>query len=145
MGRWSQLMAPMLLEFANVTDGEHVLDLGSGTGSLSITVAARLPHCHVVGLEREYVAYAQARVRNRNVQFQVGTAKKLPFSDAQFDASLSLPVFNFLPDPLGTLRELRRVTRPGGRICAATWDYGDGMQMLRLFWDAAVALDSDAR
>jgi SAM-dependent methyltransferase len=68
----------------------------------------------------------------------------LEFAAAEFDCSLSLLVFNFIPDPAKALAELRRVTRPGGCVAAAVWDYGGRMQMLRVFWDAAVALDPKA-
>jgi len=64
--------------------------------------------------------------------------------NAYAPASLSLLVFNFVPDHGKALREVRRVTKPGGRISAAVWDYGDGMQMLRAFWDAAVRIDAKA-
>ena len=53
-------------------------------------------------------------------------------------------VLNFVADPAAALQQMVRVTRPGGVVAAAVWDYGDGMQMLRTFWDAAVALDPDA-
>ena len=53
-------------------------------------------------------------------------------------------VLNFVPDAAAALQQMIRVTRPGGVVAAAVWDYGDGMQMLRTFWDAAVALDPDA-
>ena len=53
-------------------------------------------------------------------------------------------VLNFVPDPAAALQQMIRVTRPGGVVAAAVWDYGDGMQMLRTFWDAAVALDPAA-
>ena len=91
------------------------------------------------------MAYAKARVSNRTVRFEVGNALGLTFPSAEFDASLSLLVFNFLPDPSRALAELRRVTRPGGRICAATWDHGDGMEMLRIFWEAVGDLDVNAQ
>jgi len=147
MGRWSRLLAPLLLEFANIPDGWRILDVGSGTGSLAIEIAARRPHCRIVGIEPSegFVAYAKAQVPNTCVQFEVGNAQQLSFADAEFDASLSLLVFNFIPDPRKALAELRRVTRPSGLICAATWDYGDQMEMLRIFWNAAVELDANAR
>jgi SAM-dependent methyltransferase len=76
------------------------------------------------------------------VSFSAGDAQELRFGDATFDASLSLLVFNFIPDPGKALREVRRVTKPGGRISAAVWDYGDGMRMLRAFWDSAASIDA---
>jgi len=56
-----------------------------------------------------------------------------------------LLVFTFIPDPAKALAGMRRVTKPGGRIAAATWDYGAGMRMLRVFWDAAASVDPNAR
>jgi len=132
MGRWSRLLAPLFIEFAGIRDGWHVLDVGSGTGSLAIEIAAQRPQCQIVGIEpcADYVAYAKARVPNTTLRFEVGNAQQLSFADAKFDASLSLLVFNFIPNPRKALSELQRVTRPGRQICAATWDYGDRMQML---------------
>jgi SAM-dependent methyltransferase len=97
-----------------------------------------------VGIDpaKEYVAYANSRNRfGDRVSFETGDAQQLRFPRASFDASPSLLVYNFIPDPLKALREVRRVTKQGGPISAAVWDYGDGMQMLRVFWDAAVKLD----
>jgi SAM-dependent methyltransferase len=68
----------------------------------------------------------------------------LQFPDAGFDATLSLLVFNFIPDPGKALREARRTTKPGGPITAAVWDYSAGMRMLRVFWDAAATIDPGA-
>jgi len=76
--------------------------------------------------------------------FQVGDAQQLHFADASFDAGLSLLVMNFIPDPRKALFEMRRVTKPGGKLSAAVWDYGAGMRMLRTFWDAAVSIDAGA-
>jgi SAM-dependent methyltransferase len=69
----------------------------------------------------------------------------LPFSDATFENSLSLLVFNFIPDRKTALREVGRVTKPGGWVSAAVWDYGAGMRMLRVFWDAAGTVDPTAQ
>lgn len=147
MGRWSRVVAPLLVDFTDVPDTGRVLDVGSGTGSLSFAIAERKPQCHVLGIDpsSEYIAYANSRNRFPDrVGFEVGDAQELRFPDAAFEASLSLLVFNFIPDAGKALGEVRRVTKAGGRIAAAVWDYGAGMRMLRVFWDAAVSLDARA-
>jgi SAM-dependent methyltransferase len=62
------------------------------------------------------------------------------FDNGTFDCTLSLLVVNFIPDARKALGEMKRVTKPGGTVAAAVWDYGEGMEMLRAFWDEAVAL-----
>lgn len=147
MGRWSRLLAPLLVDFTDVPEIGMVLDVGSGTGSLSIALAERKVRVRVSGIDpsKEYVAYANARNPFPDrISFQVGDAQQLRFPDATFDASLSLLVFNFIPDPKKALMEVRRTTKPGGWISAAVWDYGVGMRMLRVFWDAATSIDPKA-
>jgi SAM-dependent methyltransferase len=147
MGRWSRAVAPLLVDFTGAPDRGRFLDVGSGTGSLAFAVAERKVGTHVLGIDpsKEYVAYAISRNPFPDrVGFEVGDAQQLRFSDATFGASLSLLVFNFIPDPAKALLEVRRVTRPGGRISAAVWDYGSGMRMLRAFWDAAASIDAKA-
>lgn len=78
------------------------------------------------------------------MQFEVGDAQQLRFADRSFDRTLSLLNVNFIPDPHKALNEMIRVTRPGGTVAAAVWEYGHGMEMLRLFWNEAVALDPAA-
>jgi SAM-dependent methyltransferase len=142
MGRWSRRLAPLFVTFAGVTAGERVLDVGSGSGALS-AAAATVESVQVTGIEPSpaFVRYAREHADGR---FEVGDALALPFPDNAFDRTLSMLVLNFVPDPAAALHEMVRVTRPGGVVAAAVWDYGDGMQMLRTFWDAAVALDPDA-
>jgi SAM-dependent methyltransferase len=147
MGRWSRLVAPQLVDFTDVPDPGLLLDVGSGTGALAFALAERKTQAHVRGIDpsKEYVAYANSRNPFPDrVSFETGDAQQLRLADASFDASLSLLVFNFIPDPRKALREVRRVTKPGGRISAAVWDYGDGMRMLRDFWDGAVSIDAKA-
>ena len=143
MGRWSRQLAPLLVEFAGIGEGDAVLDVGSGTGALTQAIVEAVPSARVVGVDpaAAYVAYAQAHVPDGRARFLVGDAQQLDLADATFDRVASLLVMNFIPDPSKALREMIRVTRPDGVIAAAVWDYGEGMQMLRLFWDEAVARD----
>ena len=102
MGRWSRLVAPQLVDFTDVPDRGQLLDVGSGTGALAFALAERKPQAHVRGIDpsKEYVAYASRRnAYPDRVSFEEGDAQKLRFADASFDASLSLLVFNFIPDP----------------------------------------------
>ena len=147
MGRWSRLVAPRLVEFTGLPERGRVLDVGSGTGSLAYAIAGRSAGLRVVGIDpsKEYVAYAGSKNPFPDrASFTVGDAQQLHFPDAGFDAALSLLVFNFIPDAKKALLEVRRVTKPGGRISAAVWDYGAGMRMLRAFWDAAGSIDPAA-
>lgn len=144
MGRWSRKLAPPFLEFTDLAGG-RVLDVGSGTGALAFAILERDPTARVVGvdLSPEYVAYATAGLdeeRAARARFAEGDAQRLSCDAASFDGTVSLLVLNFVPDRDAAVRELIRVTRPGGVVAAAVWDYGAGMQMLRLFWDEAVAL-----
>ena len=143
MGRWSRRLAPPFVEFASVDERDSVLDVGSGTGALAFALADAIPSVRVTGVDPSsgYVRYAQARTPGDRVRFLVGDAQALQMPDASFDKTLSLLVMNFIPDPVKALREMIRVTRPGGAVAAAVWDYGEGMEMLRVFWDEAVALD----
>lgn len=146
MGRWSELAAPQFTKFAGIPVRGNVLDIGCGTGSLALAIARLRPHCRVEGIDvsREYIEFARGRTRNPRVRFKTGDAQNLPFAPGTFDAAASLLVFNFIPDPAKALSEARRVTRAGGSISAAVWDYGDRMRMLRIFWDAAEEQDSEA-
>jgi SAM-dependent methyltransferase len=146
MGRWSARLAPLLVQFAGVIDGDDVLDVGSGTGALAAAIAAAAPSSRIVGIDRSepYVTVARAHHQSPRVRFEVGDAQHLPFDYASFDRTLSLLILNFIPDPEQALEEMMRVTRPSGTVAAAVWDYGQGMEMLRVFWDEAVTLGPDS-
>jgi SAM-dependent methyltransferase len=145
MGRWSRRLAPLFLAFAQVGEGCVVLDVGCGTGALAYA-AADIGSVNVTGLDpcEAYICSAQERAAGCPVRFEVGDAQALPYSDVTFDRASSMLVLNFLATPVTALREMIRVTRPNGVVAAAVWDYGDGMGMLRTFWDEAVALIPDA-
>ncbi len=146
MGRWSRQLAVPFVRFAGVRDGDATLDVGCGTGSLSEAALNVAPSIEVTGIDLspEYVARARAELPAGRARFEVGDAQALRFADRTFDRTLSLLVLNFVPDRAKALREMVRVTRPGGTVAAAVWDYAEGMEMLRVFWDEAVALDPAA-
>jgi SAM-dependent methyltransferase len=140
-------LAPSFVKFAEISDAGQVLDIGSGIGALAFSIAVHKPHCRVLGIDtsNEYVCSAKSNNPfGGRVRFETGDAQELRFADGSFHASLSLLVFNFIPDYRKALRQVVRVTKQGGCLCAAVWDYGGEMQMLRTFWDAVVAMDPSA-
>ena len=142
MGRWSRNLAPLFVRFAGVRDGDTVLDVGSGTGALTAAVTKTAPSSRIFGIDlaASYVALAQSQHGSPLISFEVGNAQQMRFESAMFDRTLSLLVVNFIPDVRRAVREMKRVTKSKGSIAAAVWDYGEGMEMLRTFWDEAVAL-----
>jgi SAM-dependent methyltransferase len=143
MGRWSRLLAPGYIEFAGVKNGDRVLDVGTGTGSLASAIEARRPSSQIVGVDPSegFIAFARKNAKSGRAHYEVGDAQALKFEDASFDGTMALLVMNFIPDHVKAIGEMRRVTRPQGVVSACVWDYNQGMQMLRFFWDEAVALD----
>jgi SAM-dependent methyltransferase len=146
MGRWSRQLAPRFLAFAGPGDGDRVLDIGTGTGALVSTIAATIRGGEVVGIDRSpaMIEHARRTSTSERTRFEIGDVQELPFPDASFDTTVAMLVLNFVPDSARAVGEMRRVTRPGGVVSACVWDYHSGMQMLRLFWDEASALDPGA-
>jgi ubiquinone/menaquinone biosynthesis C-methylase UbiE len=146
MGRWSRRLAPLFINFAGVTAGARVLDVGCGTGSLTFALARNPRIGAVQGIDFSpiYVEHAKARAHDPRIGFQVGDACALAFADGSFDHSLSSLVLSFIPDADRAVREMRRVTRSGGTVAAATWDTRGGLVIARMFFDTAAVLDPNA-
>jgi SAM-dependent methyltransferase len=147
VGRWSRPVAREFTAWLGIPGGRRWLDVGCGTGALTEAVLAQAMPSEVVGMDpsTDFLGYAAAHVRDRRTLFAVADARALPFEDGSFDAVVSGLVVNFVPDRGAALRELRRVVRADGVVAAYVWDYPDGMQLIRCFWDAAVELDPAAR
>jgi ubiquinone/menaquinone biosynthesis C-methylase UbiE len=122
----------------------RILDVGCGTGALTSELARRLPQNHIAAVDPSEPSAQACASAVPAADVRVSPAESLPFDDDSFDIVLSQLVVNFLTDAEQGVHEMRRVVRPGGTIAACTWDYGDGMTMLRAFWDSAAALDPDA-
>jgi SAM-dependent methyltransferase len=146
LGRWTKLLAPALLDFADLPPDGALLDVGTGTGSLAFATTARWPTRHVIGIDiaAPYVDYARSQAREPFPAFQTGDATKLDFGEGMFAASVAQLVLNFVPDATAAIREMRRVTRPGGIVAAAVWDFRGGLVYQRLFWDTAAGIDPNA-
>jgi SAM-dependent methyltransferase len=145
VGRWSRLVAVEFLKGLGVPAGARWLDVGCGTGALSGAILDRCAPASVIGVDPSegFLVYARRRVADPRAEFRQGDAQALPVGDAAVDVVVSGLVLNFVPDQAKAAREMRRAVRPGGTVAAYVWDYAEGMQMMRRFWDAAVALDPE--
>jgi ubiquinone/menaquinone biosynthesis C-methylase UbiE len=142
MGRWSARLAPMFLDFAGIEDGQHILDVGCGTGALTVAALAAGSRINVKAIDpvAEYISFARNAVEDRRAEFQVSSVESLPFPDHEFDATLGLLILQDLADPDRSILEMARVTRPSGRVAACQWDFREGFPMLSLLWEAAAAV-----
>ena len=145
IGRWSRQLARGLVEFADVRPGERVLDVGCGTGSLTVALGdANVAAVTGIDVSAPYIDYARQRTSNRAVTFEVGDALKLPFTDGVFDRALSMLALDVLPDPARGLAEMCRVTRPGGVVAVLVPDFRCGFAAFSMLWDTAAVLDPRA-
>jgi SAM-dependent methyltransferase len=143
MGRYSVPLAPELADFAAVTAGQRVLDVGCGPGALTSELVRRLGAADVSAVDPSEPFVAAIRERHPEVSVQRAAAEQLPFADQAFDAALAQLVVHFMTDPVAGIREMARVTREEGVVAACVWDQADGQGPLSLFWDAARELDPD--
>lgn len=143
VGRWSRLVALEFLDWLGRRPGLDWLDVGCGTGALTAAIIERCNPSRVVGIDPSegYIAYASRRVESELARFEVADVTHLP--PGPFGAVVSGLVLNFLPDPATALRAMREAA-PDGLVAAYVWDYAGRMDLMRHFWDAAVALDPAA-
>ncbi len=147
MGRWSALVAAEFLSWQPGNPGDRWLDVGCGTGTLSELILDTQEPAEVLGVDpsAQFVEYARGNLHDPRTRFETAGAEAIPSDDGHFDYTVSGLVLNFIPRPEDAIAEMRRVTGSGGSVAVYVWDYAGGMQMLRYFWDAAIALDPQAR
>jgi SAM-dependent methyltransferase len=144
VGRYGPELARALIDPAGLRRGHRALDVGCGPGALTTELVARLGAEQVAAVDPSAPFVDACRRRLPGIDVRVAEAEALPFGDAAFDHALAQLVLNFMTDPPAGVREMQRVTRPGGTVTAAVWDYAGEMVLLRRFWDAAIALDPSA-
>ncbi len=137
VGRYAPQLAAAFVDFAALEPGARALDVGCGPGALANELVRRLGAAGVSAADPSEPFAAAFRERLPGVDIVVAGAEALPFADDAFDAALAQLVVNFIDDPLAGVREMGRVTRPGGVVGACVWDYAGEMTLLRAFWDAA--------
>jgi len=144
MGRYSEPLAAQFADLAGVGDGQRLLDVGCGPGALTAELVKRAGPDAVSAVEPSGSFAVAARERLPGVDIRQAAAERLPFGDAFFDAALAQLVVHFMADPVAGLREMGRVTRPGGVVAACVWDHAGGRGPLSAFWKTVRELDPGA-
>jgi len=146
MGRWSRPLARSFIRWLTPPGGSHWLDVGCGTGALTSAICELADPASVLACDpsKPFVDYARRTVLDDRVAFVVAGAEDLPDGAGDLDYIVSGLVLNFVADPNRAIARMKQRLRRGGMIAAYVWDYTDGIEFLRRFWDEAVALDSAA-
>jgi SAM-dependent methyltransferase len=144
MGQYSEPLAARFADLAEVRPGQRLLDVGCGPGALTAELARRDGQDSVSAVEPSASFAAAVSARLPGVDVRRATAEQLPFPDHVFDGALAQLVIHFMTDPVAGLREMGRVTRPGGIVAACVWDHAGGRGPLTAFWSAVRELDPAA-
>jgi SAM-dependent methyltransferase len=144
MGRFSEPLGALFVDRAGLPAQGRVLDVGCGPGALTARLIDRYDVSSVAAIDPSASFVEATRDRLPGVDVRQGVVEALPYDDDSFDAALAQLVVHFMSDPVAGLREMGRVTRPGGVVAACVWDHAGGGSPLSLFWDVAQDLDPGA-
>jgi trans-aconitate methyltransferase len=146
MGRWSRALAWEFVAWLQVPAAASWFEIGCGTGSLTSAICEHGSPASVLACDTapDFVNYCRERLGYPHLTVVPASPGSLP-SACGHDAVVSSLVLNFLPAPVVGLAQMREACSPTGCVAACVWDYSEGMDFLRIFWDAAVALDPAAR
>jgi SAM-dependent methyltransferase len=141
IGRYTPALAQEMIRASGIAPGQRVLDVGCGSGALTVPLAELVGAENVAGVDPSPDALAACRGALPDVELHQAWAEKLPFEDDRFDAVVAQLVVSLMEDAPAGAREMRRVARPTAPVCACSWDFGEGMTVLRAFWDCAREVD----
>lgn len=133
IGRFLPTLAPAFADAAGVRAGMRALDVGCGPGGLTAELVRRLGPAAVSAIDPSLPFVQACRSRLPEIDAVVGTAEDLPFGDGQFDVALASLVVPFMTDPVAGVREMARVTVPGGAVALCFWDLAR-MPTIRTYW-----------
>ena len=142
MGRWSRPLAREFVQWLHPRPSSHWLEIGCGTGALTSAICDLCEPATVVACDPSlpFIEHARNDLLDARASFVIAGAEALPSRDGGFGVAVSGLVLNFLPDPGRAVASFRERLRPGGIVAAYVWDYAEGMEFLRYFWEEAVAL-----
>lgn len=145
VGRWSRSVASQFLTWLDLPSGQVWGDVGCGTGALVEAILTSAEPTSIFANDRSqgFISEAKRNITDQRVLFELADAGALPWRSATCNVTVSGLVLNFVPDVLAMLREMVRVTKSEGRVAAYVWDYAGGMQMMRMFWDAAIEVNPE--
>jgi SAM-dependent methyltransferase len=126
MGRYSEPLAEQFVDWAGVQPGHRVLDVGAGPGALTARLVERVGAANVRALDPSLPFVAALRERCPGIEVLQGPAEAIPVADDAVDAALAQLVVHFMTDPVAGLREMARVTVPGGVVAVSVWDVSGG-------------------
>jgi SAM-dependent methyltransferase len=145
MGRYSEPLAVQFAALVQTRAGQRALDVGCGPGALTAHLVQRLGADAISAVDPSESFVASARSRFPAVDVRQAVAEDLPYPDDSFDLTTAQLVVHFMTDPVAGLREMRRVTVPGGRVATSVWDHAGGSGPLSAFWRAVHDVDPAAR
>src|SRR4029079_2934426 len=126
--RWRTAQNSAAYLLPHLAPGMRLLDVGCGPGTITLDLAKRVAPGAVVGIDAAEAPLVEARAAAATagiagVSFSVADGMARPFDDGTFDVVHAHQVLQHVPDPVGMLREMRRVCRPGGIVAARDSDY----------------------
>ena len=146
MGRWSRELAHQFVQWIGAVPQRHWLDVGCGTGALTSAICSDANPASVVACDpsEPFIAYARSQNVDGRASYMIAGAENFPVRAGGYDAIASLLALNFFPRPAPAVERMKASLSAGGVVAACVWDYGNGMQYLRMFWDAAKVISPEA-
>lgn len=132
MGKWSQLVGEIFLDWLDIPAGLQWIDIGCGNGAFTQLIVDRCNPAEVRGIDPSpgQLDFARQRPAAQVARFLIGDSMCLPFCEHRFDAAVMALVIFFVPEPAKGVAEMVRVVRPGGYVTAYAWDIiGDGFPL----------------
>ena len=146
MGRWSRQLAREFVAWLHAPGGAAWLEIGCGTGALTAAICDLASPGSVVACDpsETFIQYARAHIPDERVSFTVAGADSFPDRPNGYDSITSSLALNFFPNPEQAMQRMYAASSTDGQISACVWDYAEGMQFLRYFWDSAAMISPAA-